>query len=66
MAKKVMKMLQEAVWGDGCFVWLLVRRDASMQQGCKDKTSKDPFSRCEICKNLGYRLSGRSQRQEHH
>ena len=32
----------------------------------KDNTSKDPFSRCEICKNLGYRLSGRSQRQEHH
>ena len=24
---------------------------------CKDNTSKDPFSRCEICKNLGYRLS---------
>ena len=24
---------------------------------CKDKTSKEPFSRCEICKNLGYRLS---------
>ena len=23
----------------------------------KDNTSKDPFSRCEICKNLGYRLS---------
>ena len=33
---------------------------------CKDNTSKDPFSRCEICKNLGYRLSGRSQRQEHY
>ena len=26
---------------------------------CKDNTSKDPFSRCEICKNLGYKLSGR-------
>ena len=26
---------------------------------CKDNTSKDPFSRCEICKNLGYRLSRR-------
>ena len=26
---------------------------------CKDNTSKDPFSRCEICNNLGYRLSGR-------
>ena len=26
---------------------------------CKDNTSKDPFSRCEMCKNLGYRLSGR-------
>ena len=24
---------------------------------CKDNTSKDPFSRCGICKNLGYRLS---------
>ena len=33
---------------------------------CKDNTSKDPFSRCEMCKKLGYRLSGRSQRQEHH
>ena len=33
---------------------------------CKDNTSKDPFSRCEICNNLGYRMSGRSQRQEHH
>ena len=31
-----------------------------------DNTSKDLFSRFEICKNLGYRLSGRSQRQEHH
>ena len=31
---------------------------------CKDDTSKGPFSRCEICKNLGYRLSVRSQRQE--
>ena len=28
---------------------------------CKDNTSKDPFSRCEICKNLGYRLSWRWQ-----
>ena len=26
---------------------------------CKDNTSKDPFSRCEICKKMGYRLSGR-------
>ena len=25
--------------------------------GCKDNTSKGPFSRCEICKHLGYRLS---------
>ena len=24
---------------------------------CKDNTSKDPFSRCVMCKNLGYRLS---------
>ena len=24
---------------------------------CKDNTSKDPFSRCEICKTLRYRLS---------
>ena len=40
--------------------------DAIMRAYCKDNTSKDPFSRCEICKNLGYRLSGRSQRQEHH
>ena len=29
--------------------------------GCKDNTSKDPFSRWEICKNLGYRLSWRWQ-----
>ena len=28
---------------------------------CKDNTSKDPFSRCEMCKNLGYRLSWRWQ-----
>ena len=28
---------------------------------CKDNTSKDPFSRCEIWKNLGYRLSWRWQ-----
>ena len=35
-------------------------------EDCMDNTSKDPFSRCEICKNLGYRLSGRSQRQEHY
>ena len=28
-----------------------------LQQNCKDNTSKDPFSRCEICKNLGYRLN---------
>ena len=27
----------------------------------EDNTSKDPFSRCEICKNLGYRLSWRWQ-----
>ena len=33
---------------------------------CQDNTSKDPFSRCEICRNMGYRLSGRSQRQAHH
>ena len=33
---------------------------------CEDNTSKDPFSRCDMCKNLGYRLGGRSQRQEHH
>ena len=26
---------------------------------CKDNTSKYPFSRCELCKNLGYRLSRR-------
>ena len=26
---------------------------------CQDNTSKDQFSRCEICKNFGYRLSGR-------
>ena len=26
---------------------------------CKDNTSTDPFSRCEICKNLEYRLSSR-------
>ena len=32
----------------------------------QDNTSKDPFSRCETCKNLGCRLGGRSQRQEHH
>ena len=25
----------------------------------KTTPQKDPFSRCEICKNLGYRLSGR-------
>ena len=31
--------------------------------GCKDNTSNDPFSRCGTCKNLGYRLSGRSQRR---
>ena len=24
---------------------------------CKDNTSKDPFSRCAICKNYGYSLS---------
>ena len=29
----------------------------SNRRGCKDNTSKDPFSQCEICKNLGYRLS---------
>ena len=35
--------------------------------GCvKDNTSKDHLSRCEMCKNLGFRLSGRSQRKEHH
>ena len=28
---------------------------------CKDNTSNDPFSRCEICKNLGYSLSWRWQ-----
>ena len=33
---------------------------------CKDNTSEDPFLRCEICKEFGYKLSGRSQRQEHH
>ena len=33
---------------------------------CKDNTSKDPFSRCEKSKNLGCRLSGQTQRQEHH
>ena len=27
------------------------------RRGCKDNTSKDPFSLCEICKNLGHRLS---------
>ena len=32
----------------------------------KTTPRKTRFSRCEICKNLGYRLSGRSQRQEHH
>ena len=29
--------------------------------GVRTTTSKDPFSRCEICKNLGYRLSWRWQ-----
>ena len=28
-------------------------------EDCKDNAAMDPFSRCEICKNLGYRLSGR-------
>ena len=28
---------------------------------CKDNTSKDPFSRCEICKNLAFRWSWRWQ-----
>ena len=27
---------------------------------CQDNTSKDPFSQCEICKNLGYRLRTKS------
>ena len=35
------------------------RRSTVTDGRCKDNTSKDPFSRCEICKNLGYRLSGR-------
>ena len=54
----------------GSWAWRVVRSDHDRQwcgssRVCKDNTSKDPFSRCEICKNLGYRLSGRSQRQEH-
>ena len=51
-----------------CCSWIVYswRRSAATDGGCKDNTSKDPFSRCEICKNLGYRLSKQSQRQEHH
>ena len=36
------------------FSWIIFR-------ACRENTSKDPFSRCEICKNLGYRLSWRWQ-----
>ena len=37
---------------------LLLQQDRSREgRVCKDNTSKDPSSRCEICKNLGYRLS---------
>ena len=35
-----------------CGMRLETRRPRHYCGTCKDNTSKDPFSRCEICKNL--------------
>ena len=37
--------------------WVLFFVMVIYLEKCKDNTSKDPFSRCEICKNLVYSLS---------
>ena len=42
---------------DRCWMSLAPCNFLILVMFCKDNTSKDPFSRCEICKNLGYRLS---------
>ena len=46
-----------------CYRWIgESRRRSTVTDGmCRDNTSKDPFSRCEKCKNSGYRLIGRRE-----
>ena len=43
-----------------CCNWIVYswRRSTVTDGVCKDNTSNDPFSRCEICNKLGYSLSG--------
>ena len=48
----------EALWYRRAGAW-------HRKQLCKDNTSKDPFSRCEICNKLGYRLSGRKTKSDY-
>ena len=58
------KTLRRTAFTNSFFSWLQIDRLQLTavycnRRRCKDNTSKDPFSRCEICKNLGYRLSAR-------
>ena len=56
-------VLLNAVFGKVSSWWFFHEFNSSQRSTVTDG---DPISRCEIYKNLGYRLSGRSQRQEHH